>query len=171
MTFKSIEEALALFGLDLLPVDEIPELSHMFLASGCEVLEMAALAFPEPSEHPEDLRMQLRQALALAGRTIPDRLSAARHLRQLYALRSASGKLAPFETARAILDIFRLVEDELPEERLVGESFGISAIVGLYYSYGDFPSDDIESTREVDRDLLTALIQLVTSASPLQPRG
>jgi hypothetical protein len=161
VTIETIDEGLALFGLNLLDTDGIAELAALFVSSGCDVLDMAALAHPNPTEHPADLRVDLQRAVALTGRRVPDRLSAAQTLKRICAVRGSTGKLTPRVAARYIKDLFDLVEAELPPPRLyLGDSFDISTLIGLYYSYDDIPFGDTWSARQVDDDLLIELARL-----------
>jgi hypothetical protein len=161
VAIQTIEEGLALYTLGLLQADEIPELALLFLARGCDVPEMAALAGSLAIEHPADLRSDLERAVRLAGIALPSRIEAARWLRRIYAERGSSGTLSPRNAAGLIKELFRTVEAELPKTRqYVGDSFGISTLIGLYYSYDDISVDDIELTRELDRELGDELARL-----------
>jgi hypothetical protein len=94
----------------------------------------------------------------LAGRAFPSRMQAARVLRQIYAERGASGRLAPTEAARLIVEVFRLVQGELAKvERYLGDSFGIARLIGLLYSYDDIAFDDTKAAEAIERDLLDEL--------------
>ena len=162
MALTTIEEGLALHRLGLLRVEEIPVLAMLFLAQDCDVPEMAALAGSLPIEHPADTRSDLERALQLAGRPPPSRLEAARTLKKLYALRGSSGELPLCEAARLIKDTFREVELELPSatETFLGDSFGIAALLGIYYSYDDISFDDLEAREHLDRELHGELLRL-----------
>jgi hypothetical protein len=167
VAIQTIEEGLALYSLDLLPADDIPELALLFIAQGCDVSEMAALAGSLVIDHPADRKRDLERAVRLAGRTIPTRIQAAQTLRQIYAQRGSSGTPSPRDTARLIIDLFHVVEFELPKaHHYVGDSFGISQLIGLYYSYDDIAFDDGESARAIDRDLLAELARLASERSP-----
>jgi hypothetical protein len=167
VAIHSIEEGLALYGLGLLRGEEIPDLALLFLAAGSNVLEMAALAGSLAIDHPADRRADLERAVRLAGRAFPDRVEAALTLRRTYAQRGASGELSPREAARLIIDVFQVVEGQLPNSsRFAGESFGIAKLMGLYYSYDDVPFGDTGSVREIDHDLTQELDRLATEASP-----
>jgi hypothetical protein len=74
--------------------------------------------------------------------------------------------LAPRDAAGAIKDVFQSVENELPKSRTyVGDSFGISDLIGLYYSYDDIPFNDTHSAREIDLELITALTRLAADTT------
>ena len=161
MSIQTIEEGLALYSLGFLHADDIPDLVSLFLATGCDVPEMAALAGSVTVDHPADRRSDFERAIRLAGRRVPSRIEAAHRLKTLYARKAASGALPPRAAARLIKDTFQLVESELPKARAyVGDSFGISILIGLYYSYDDIAYDDATSGPEIDRDLLQELIRL-----------
>jgi hypothetical protein len=158
---ETTEEGLALHSLGLLAAEQISDLALRFMGEGCDGLEMAALAGSGAGEHPADLRKELERAVRGAGRVIPDRISAAKLLRRAYARRGVSGTMALRESARAIIEIFRMVQDELPDiGQYLGEEFGIARLVGVYYSYDDVSSDDWSARREIDRSLRTALAEL-----------
>ena len=99
----TLEEGLALHKLDCLPSEAIPDLALMFLADGCDVLEMAELAGSLPLEHPADVRANFERALALTGRAFPDRIAAAKALKRIYAERGSTGAWSPREAAGALL--------------------------------------------------------------------
>lgn len=161
MSIQTIEEGLALYSLGLLGADEIPDVVSLFLAMGCDVPEMAALAGSLTADHPADRRCDFERAVRLAGREVPNRIEAAHILKTLYAQKAASRTLPPRAAARLIKDTFQLVESELPKTRVyVGDSFGISTLIGLYYAYDDIAYDDAASCLEIDRDLLQELIRL-----------
>lgn len=166
MVIETIDHGLALHSLGQLSAEEIPQLALLFLSAGCDALEMAALAYPPPDQHPADLRRELEHAVALAGRSIPDRLLAAQTLRRILARKGSLGELAPREAARAIIDVFNLVDAELPDTgRYVGESFGVSTVIGLYYSYDDVEFDEAELVAQIDLDLTKELKRLAEAAS------
>jgi hypothetical protein len=161
MPVQTIEEGLALYSLRSLSADQIPDVVSLFLAVGCDVPEMAALAGSLTLDHPADRRSDFERAVRLAGRAIPSRIDAAHILKGLYARRAASGALPPRAAASLIKDTFQLVEAELPKAGpYVGDSFGISTLIGLYYSYDDIAHDDAASALELDRDLLEELIRI-----------
>ena len=56
-----------------------------------------------------------------------------------------------------------MIEAELPASHYVGESFGISALVGLYYSHDDIAFDDTASARQIDLDLVSELNRLANT--------
>jgi hypothetical protein len=133
----------------------------LFLDEGCDVPDMAALAGSLTIDHPADRRSDFERAVRLAGRAFPTRIGAAKILRRIYAQRGSLGTLSPRDAARQIMEVFRMVEAELPKaSQFVGDSFGISTLVGLYYSYDDVPFDDVKSVQEIDRDLRDELVRL-----------
>jgi hypothetical protein len=154
----TVEEGLAMFRLGLLPSEAIHDLASLFLSEGCDVLEMAALASSLPAPHPADLRADFERALVLVGRPLPDRVTAARTLKRIYAQRGVSGAWSPRSAAAAIKDIFQSVEAELPQSGIyLGESFGISTLIGLYYSYDDIRFDDAHAAHDIDVELRAEL--------------
>jgi len=155
------EEGLALHSLGLLRAEDIPALAILFLDDDCDVLEMAALAGAPASDHPADRRAEFERAVHACGRVIPDRVSAAKVLRKAYAQRGLSGKMRPREAARAIIDLFHGLQAELSDVgQYLGESFGISALIGVYYSYDDVAFDDQAAIGELDAQLRTELGRL-----------
>lgn len=166
MAIQTIEEALARYSLRLLSADEIADVVSLFLATGCDVPEMAALAGSSTVDHPADRRSDFEHAVGLAGYQLPDRLEAARLLKVLYARRATSGAVQPRVAAGLIKDIFALVEAELPKVGgYVGDSFGIATLIGLYYSYDDIAFDDAASALEIDCDLLQELNRLAEAGA------
>jgi hypothetical protein len=158
---ETTEEGLALHSLGLLAAEQISDLALLFMGEGCDGLEMAALAGSGAGEHPADLRKDLERAVRAAGRVIPDRISAAKLLRRACARRGAAGTTALRESARAVIEIFQRVQDELPNTgQYLGEEFGIARLVGVYYSYDDVASDDWAAIQEIDGSLRTALAEL-----------
>ena len=161
VAIETTEEGMALYVLNLLDADDIPKLALLFLANGCDVPEMAALAGSLAIDHPADRRSELERAVRLARHDFPTRIEAAQSLKRIYAQRGTSGTLSPRDAARHIKDIFQTVEAELPKDRhYVGDSFDIATLFGLYYSYDDIPFDDMTSAGKIDRDLLAELTRL-----------
>jgi len=153
MTLNSVEEGLAMLALGTLSSEEIPELALLLLSAGVDSSELAALAGSLKIDHPADLRNELDQALRRAGTRMPGRLSAAHTLKRLLADRAVQGLLSPRAAASSIIDVFQVVERELPPGGFVGESFGIATLVGLYYSYDDVRLGDEQSIREIDEGI------------------
>jgi hypothetical protein len=162
--FQSIQEALALHSLGLLAVEQIPEVAMLFLDEGCDVLDMAALAGALAIDHPADLRSEFERAVRSAGRAPPTPIQAAQTLRRIYAQRGSSGTLSPREAAGRIVEIFRLVEQELPApsvgSRYLGEAFRISGLIGSYYALDDVPFDDAKAAQEIERELCEELARI-----------
>jgi hypothetical protein len=165
MAVQTIEEGMALFSLGLLDPDDIPALALRFVNEGRDVPDMAAIASSLPIEHPADRRSDFERAVRLAGYLLPSRVEAAQTLKRIYAERGASGFLGPRDAARLIMDVFDVVQNDLPNARaFVGDPFDIAKIIGLYYSYDDISHDDAQAALELDHELVDELRRLADAS-------
>jgi hypothetical protein len=130
------------------------------IASGLESDSLAALATAERDTHPADLRDLFERALRETNQVLPDQPTAGGILKERYARRVACGDWSPRAGAQQIVFLVQLLEQVLTlapaAGTSVGESLGVAAIVGLYYSLDDIPPADVEAIRATEQAIVEA---------------
>jgi hypothetical protein len=151
----TLDHWLARLALDDVASEELSELALRALTEGHESLPLAALAGSSLRERSAaDLRELLDRGLRDIHKVVPDRVAAARTLKQYYATQVATGALAPRLGASRIVDLATTLSDVLPDREYAGDGFGVARLLGLYYSHDDVAEDDEAARAEIDAELV-----------------
>src|SRR5574338_933879 len=150
-----LELLAARHGLAMVPSEEMPKLAVELLEAGVESEAFANLAGGIRLDHPADLRRLFESGLDECAVRIPTRLEVAEQLKVHLAHQVATEDIRPADGAARIVDIFRIVELELPRSRqYVGEAFGIARLYGLYDSLTDLAHDDTDRRQSIELEIL-----------------
>lgn len=153
----NFDELAAEYVLPGIPSEDLKERAIELILAGYENPNLAALVVAEKDQAPADLRDLFEQALRELGASFPDRLTAGNVLKKRLARRVVSGELPPREGAGRIVSLLHELETELPKiVRYVGDSFGVAALVGLYYAYDDVYGMDAGVIGELDEGVKRA---------------
>lgn len=138
------EDALARMTLNILPVEELPDIATDALCKGLDSPALRVLAGAAPFEPPADLWDLFREAAAQLRIEAPDEISAARRVLRFYLRDVVEGQVSPAcGVGRILKDLQHSVGDKL-DKTYVGEGLGIGRLVGAYYTYDDAPSGRLE---------------------------
>lgn len=78
-------------------------------------------------------------------------------MKRTYARQVVEGSASPRAGAARIIGLLHELDAELPKsERFLGDSFGVSLIVGLYYQLDDAAADDTAVLRGIEDALVAA---------------
>jgi hypothetical protein len=164
VTVESKEEAVALYALGVLKVEELPDIAVLLMEQGVDLPCVAALAGAVPADSPGDRWDLFTEALRLMKCELPDKLSAAHVLKRTYAKRGCASTGAARDAASKIMNLYYAIYELLPASAttLAGESFGIHRLLGAYYSFDDVPMDDLAAIRELEQELQAACEEIAT---------
>jgi hypothetical protein len=151
--------------MDITP-ESLPKVALESLLNGAVSESLAALAGAVSADTPSELRSLFEQAIRELNVDVPSRLVAATLLKREYARRVVDGLISPRSGAAEIVNLYRIIESELPKGGYVGEAFGISEIVGAYYSYDDVDSYGGTSVAESDNWIRTACRVICDESTP-----
>ncbi len=149
------------FVLPGIPSDDLRDRACEVLVAGYESPSLASLAGAERDVHPAELRALFVKGLEEVGARLPDRLGAAAIMKQIYARQVVKGSASPRAGAERIVGLLNDLEPDLPKcERFVGDSFGVSRVVGLYYELGDSAARDPAVLRELEAGIVAACARI-----------
>ncbi len=152
-----LSELAAEFVLSGIPSDDLRDRAYAVLLAGYDSMNLASLAGAEKDRHPADLRALFVKGLEDVGVSLPDRLGAAAILKRAYARQVVDGSASPRAGAARIVGLLHALGRDLPKAaRLLGDSFGVALIVGLYYQLDDTGADDAAVLRELEKGIVNA---------------
>lgn len=135
---------LANFVLDNNKLSTMPDAAVQALIEGFDSPSLAKLA-GESGAHSNlfEIEELFRHTLSELGLSLPSKEEAAQTLISYWAKRIVSGSVQPREGARHILvEVYHQIE--YPNEKIVGETLGITSLVGPAYQYDDLQEGFIE---------------------------
>jgi len=152
MTF---DQYIASYVLGRLLSSDLPRAATQGLEEGYDSVDLAALAGSTSAERSTSEQEELwKRGLQHVNKPVPNRAEAGRILTDYYASLVSSGAFAPRMGAAEIVHLANDLDDVIPSRNYVGDGLGVARILGLYYSYGDVPSDDDRAISDIDEEII-----------------
>lgn len=153
MTF---DQYVAAFALGRLGSTGLRAAAMRAVEEGRESAHLAALAGTIADERTTwECEELWYRGLDEIGVTVPAREEAGYSLRRYLAAQVNRGVLEPRTGAGEIVALARELDDVLPDRELVGDGFGVTELVGLYYSYCDEAFDYREGlNKQIDAEII-----------------
>ncbi len=133
-----IHEAAARNALQLLPIEDLPNVATQALGEGLDSRALRMLAASGPEDCDEELQRLFTKAAQELGIDIPDKITA-RILLPLYLRDIAEARVSPASGVRQILYDLQFAVGYDLDKTHVGEGLGIERLLSDYYSYEDAP--------------------------------
>jgi len=153
---SSLAVAVAEYALRTVDSHDLPKLALDAIVAGVDSLSLAALAGAERDTPTEELRDLFEQGIHEIGLELPDRKTAATLLKRYYASQVVEGALLPREGAARIKDLPDRVDDLYRAQKCVGDTFGVSEVIGLYWQFDEVDSYDEYALSQIDDALIAA---------------
>lgn len=117
---SDLAKSVALYSLEMLPVDDLPQIAIEALEAGYDSVSLRELAGGQ-SEHPFDFRQKFEKALKELQLPMPCRRGAAILLACHIAKSILKGEMSPYEGARRIWwDLYTKVPEAIELQTFVG---------------------------------------------------
>ncbi len=164
----NLDETAARIALQLLPIEDLPEIARQALCQGLDSHALRMLAASGPDEFPQELQRLFTRATQELGVAIPDKVSAARALLLLYLRDIAQAKVPPAQGVRQILHDLQFAVGYDLDKSHVGEGLGIGTLLSVYDSYDNAACGAVleEATHVIDQKIVEEAKRLLAGVEP-----
>ncbi len=159
-----LREIAAELALGRIASDDFRYRACEIVLAGNESQTMAALAGAEKDTHLQDLRTMFYKGLSEIGVGVPSLRDAAETLKRAWARDVVEGRVAASEGASRIVGLLYDVPTLCDRGGgCLGEEFGISDLVGLYWSLDGTAAEDPATRRDIEDEVVAACARIARS--------